>query len=234
MKLLGLIGGMSWENTIEYYKIINKMVKERLGGWNSAKLLLYSVNFEDILRLEEQEKWGKLTEIFIPIASNLEAAGCKALILCSNTIHKIADDIEKAISIPIIHVVDATAENIKLRGINTIGLLGTKYTMEGGFYEERLRQKHGLNVLIPIKAQREYINNAIYQELASGKLLDSTKEEFLKIINQLKREGAEGIILGCTEIPMLIKEDDVELWLFNTLKIHLQSAVEFLLDNRKI
>lgn len=234
MKLLGLIGGMSWENTIEYYKIINKMVKERLGGWNSAKLLLYSVNFEDILRLEEQEKWGKLTEIFIPIASKLEAAGCKALILCSNTIHKIADDIEKAISIPIIHVVDATAENIKLRGINTIGLLGTKYTMEGGFYEERLRQKHGLNVLIPIKAQREYINNAIYQELASGKLLDSTKEEFLKIINQLKREGAEGIILGCTEIPILIKEDDVELWLFNTLTIHMQSAVEFLLDNRKI
>jgi len=232
MKLLGLIGGMSWENTIEYYRIINKMVKERLGGWNSAKLLLYSVNFEEILRLEEQEKWSKLTEIFIPIASNLEAAGCKALILCSNTIHKIADNIEKAISIPIIHVVDVTAEEIKIRGIKAIGLLGTKYTMEGDFYKQRLRQKHGLNVLIPTKAQREYINNAIYQELASGKLLDSTKEEFLKIIYQLKREGADGIILGCTEIPMLIKDEDVELQLFNTLKIHLQSAVEFLLDNR--
>lgn len=229
MKLLGLIGGMSWESTIEYYRIINELVKKRLGSWNSAKLLLYSVNFENIIKLQEQDEWDTLAEIFIQIAENLEFAKCEAIVLCSNTIHKIANSIEGAISIPIIHVVDATANEIKDSGFKTIGLLGTKYTMEGGFYEERLRKKHKLHVLIPKKSHRDYINNAIYKELAMGKILDSTKKTFLGIINELKENGAEGIILGCTEIPLLIKKEDVEIQLFNTLKIHLQSAVDFAL-----
>ncbi len=229
MKLLGLIGGMSWENTIEYYRIINEMVKTRLGGWNSARLLLYSVNFAKILDLEERKKWDSLAGIFVQISKKLESAGCKAVLLCSNTIHKIADDIEDAISIPLIHVVDATAKEIKEKGIKTVGLLGTKYTMEEGFYEDRLRKKHHLKVLIPPEAQRKYINNAIYTELAKSKILDNTKEEFLRIIDNLTHKGAEGIILGCTEIPLLIKGEDTEVPLFNTLKIHLESAVNFLI-----
>jgi aspartate racemase len=230
MKLLGLIGGMSWESTVEYYRVLNEMVKDRLGKWNSAKLLLYSVNFDPVLQLQEKGRWDKLADIFIDIAQRLELVGCGGVVLCSNTIHKIADAIDKAISIPIIHVVDATAEKIKEQGIDTIGLLGTKFTMEGGFYEERLHEKHELNVMTPSKSQREYINSAIYEELAMGKILDTTREEFLSVINQLKERGAEGIILGCTEIPLLIQEDDVDIPLFNTLTIHLRAAVDFALD----
>jgi aspartate racemase len=230
MKLLGLIGGMSWENTIEYYRIINEDVKRRLGGWNSAKLLLYSVNFEEIMNLEEQGDWKKLAKVFIKISKDLESAGFKAIVLCSNTIHKIADEIQKEISIPIIHVVDSTAEAIKEAGVRRVGLLGTKFTMEGGFYEERLEKNHQLNVFLPEKSQRDYINNAIYKELAVGKLIKSTKEEILKMINQLQDNGAEGIILGCTELPLLIKEQDVDLPLFNTLTIHLKSAIDFALN----
>jgi len=230
MKLLGLIGGMSWENTIEYYRIINEDVKSRLGGWSSAKILLYSVNFEEILNLEEQGNWEKLAKIFIKISKNLESAGCKAIVLCSNTIHKIADEIEKEISIPLIHVVDTTAEAIKQAGIRSVGLLGTRFTMEEGFYEKRLRRKHQLKVFLPEKVERDYINNAIYTELAAGKLLKSTKNELLKIINQLKDNGAEGIILGCTELPLLIKENDVDIKFFNTLTIHLKYAVHFALN----
>ena len=230
MKLLGLIGGMSWESTIEYYRILNEMVKDRLGGWNSAKLLLYSVNFDPILQLQEKGRWDKLADIFIDIAQRLEGAGCEGEVLCSNTIHKIASAIEKAISIPLIHVVDATAEKIKEQGIDTIGLLGTKFTMEGDFYGERLHGKHKLSVITPSKSQREYINSAIYEELAMGKILDTTRQEFLSIINQLKEGGAEGIILGCTELPLLIQEKDVDIPLFNTLTIHLRAAINFALD----
>jgi aspartate racemase len=230
MRLLGLIGGMSWESTIEYYRILNEMVKNRLGGWNSAKILLYSVNFDPILRLEEQGEWEKLSEILEDIAKKLESAGCKAMLLCSNTIHKVADSIDDAVSIPLIHIVDATAEHIKEKKIETVGLLGTKFTMEGGFYEERLRKKHHLDVILPSKPQREYINRVIYEELALGKKLDASREEFLRVIGQMKVKGAKGIILGCTEIPLLIKEGDVDVPLFNTLRIHLQAAVEFALE----
>ncbi|TXT63330.1 MAG: putative racemase YgeA [Promethearchaeota archaeon] len=227
MKLIGLIGGMSWESTIEYYKVINSLVNERLGDWNSAKILLYSVNFQEILPLQNSNEWDKIAEEIIDICQNLEIFGCKTIVICSNTMHKIADQIESNISIPIIHVVDETAKAIKEKNLERIGLLGTKFTMEGEFYENRLTDKHGLTVYIPEGRDREYINNAIYTELAKGKFLDSTKEYFLKIIRKLKEKGSQGIILGCTEIPLIIKPEDVDIPLFDTLKIHLEGAVDF-------
>jgi aspartate racemase len=230
MKLLGLIGGMSWESTIEYYRIINELVKERLGGWNCAELLMYSVNFEQIYNLQQQNNWVEVAKILITISKKLERAGCAAIVICSNTAHKIADEIKAELSIPLIHVVDETAKVIHKCEINSIGLLGTKFTMEGEFYINILEKKYGLQVILPEKQQREYINNAIFNEFAQGIFLDSTKAEFLDIIKILERKGAEGIILGCTEIPLLIKQSDVDIQLFNTLTIHLRAAVEFALS----
>ncbi|TFG17209.1 MAG: aspartate/glutamate racemase family protein [Promethearchaeota archaeon] len=230
MKLLGLIGGLSWESTIEYYRIINELVKEKLGGWNSAKLLLYSVNFEEIYTLQQQNKWNEIAEIFIEISKNLEEAGCSAILICSNTAHKIANKIMPRIEIPIIHVVDETAKAIKNSKINTVGLLGTKFTMEGDFYVQILEEKYGLQVIVPDQEQREYINNAIFNEFAQGIFLTSTKTKFLDIIDSLNKKGMQGIILGCTEIPLLIHQEDVEVPLFDTLNIHLRAAVKFILE----
>lgn len=230
MKLLGLIGGMSWESTIEYYRIINEFVKERLGGWNCAEVLMYSVNFEGIYDLQQQNKWTEVAKILINISKKLEIAGCAAVVICSNTAHKIANEIAAEISIPLIHVVDETAKVILNSKLNSIGLLGTKFTMEGDFYINILEKKYGLRVIVPETKQREYINNAIFNEFAQGIFLNSTKTEFLDIIKILEKKGAEGIILGCTEIPLLIKQNDVEIPLFNTLTIHLRAAVEFALS----
>jgi aspartate racemase len=220
---------MSWENTIEYYQIINEMVKERLGGWNSAKIMLYSVNFEEILPLQNNNQWDKIARKMIKISMDLESVGCAAIVICSNSMHNIAEKIEDQISIPLIHVVDETAKAIKNNNLKTIGLLGTKFTMEGGFYVQRLFKKHNITVIVPEPNERDYIHEAIYTEFAVGKFLDSTKDEFLEIIANLKEKGAQGIILGCTEIPMLIKPTDVNIILFDTLRLHLNGAVEFAL-----
>jgi aspartate racemase len=230
MRLLGLIGGMSWENTIEYYRFANELVKSRLGGWNSAKILLYSVNFREILSLQNEEQWDEIAEIILNISKKLETAGSSAILLCSNTMHKIADDIEKSLSIPLIHVIDETAKIIISKNIDTIGLLGTKFTMEDGFYRDRLEKKYNLKVILPDKIERKYINNTIYNEFAKGDFLSSTKQKYLKIIDNLLKRGAEGIILGCTEIPFLIKPKDVKIPLFDTLKIHLRAAINFVLS----
>ena len=230
MKLLGLIGGMSWESTMEYYKIINELVKQKLGSWNSAKLLLYSVNFEQIYTLQQQNKWNEIAEIFIKISKKLEEAGCSAILICSNTAHKIAHKIMSEIDIPLIHVVDETAKAIKISKINTVGLLGTKFTMEGEFYVKMLEGKYGLQVIVPDYEQRGYIDNAIFNEFAQGTFLDTTKAKFLEIVTSLNKRGAQGIILGCTEIPLLIHQNDVELPLFDTLNIHLKAAVKFILE----
>lgn len=229
MKLIGLIGGMSWENTIDYYRIINEMVKKELGEWYSAEILLYSVNFEEVLQLQNQNNWNELVKLMIIICKKLELAGSKAIVICSNTMHKIATEIEAEISIPLINVVDETAKAIKSMNIKTVGLLGTKFTMEGDFYTEKLNEKYEINTLIPDKSEREYIHQAIYQEFAKGKFLESTKEKFLMIIEKLIKKGVEGIILGCTELPMLINSQDVSVPLYDTLKIHLRAAVDFLL-----
>jgi len=231
MKLLGLIGGMSWESTIEYYRVINQMVNDRLGGWNSAKILLYSVNFEEILPLQNNNEWDKITDIASKICARLEKAGCSALIICSNTMHKIADQVQTRISIPLINVIDETAKVIKAKNMKNIGLLGTKFTMEEDFYTHKLKYDYNLNPIVPVEKDRKYIHEAIYNQFAKGLFLDKTKQKFLKIIKNLKDRGSEGIILGCTEIPLLIKQEDVNIPLFDTLEIHLKSAVDFCLTN---
>ena len=230
MKLLGLIAGMSWENTIDYYRIINEMVKERLGEWYSAEILLYSVNFEEVLNLQNQNNWNELIKLMIEISTKLETVGSKAIVICSNTMHKIANEIEAEISIPLINVIDETAKDIKSSKIQTVGLLGTKFTMEGGFYVEKLKKKYKIKCLIPDKVEREYIHNAIYHEFAKGTFLQSTRKEFIMIIENLIKNGAEGIILGCTELPLLIRSQDVKVSLYDTLRIHLKSAVDFSLS----
>ena len=231
MKLLGLIGGMSWENTIEYYRVINQMVNERLRNWNSAKILLYSVNFEEILHLQNNDEWAKIKNIIVNICIKLEKAGCSALIICSNTMHKIADHVQENITIPLINVIDETAKVIKANKIKTIGLLGTKFTMEEEFYFQKLKDKYHLNPIIPIEKERNYIHDAIYNQFAQGIFLNKTKQKFLEIIKNLKEKGSEGIILGCTEIPFLIKQEDVNIPLFDTLQIHIKSAIDFCLIN---
>ena len=231
MKLLGLIGGMSWENTIEYYRVINQMVNERIGSWNSAKILLYSVNFEEILPLQNNNEWDKIKNIILKICIKLEKAGCSALIICSNTMHKIADRVQENITIPLINVIDETAKVIKVNKIKTIGLLGTKFTMEEEFYFQKLKDKYHLNPIIPIEKERNYIHDAIYNQFAQGIFLNKTKQKFLEIIKNLKEKGSEGIILGCTEIPFLIKQEDVNIPLFDTLQIHIKSAIDFCLIN---
>jgi aspartate racemase len=232
MKVLGLIGGMSWENTIEYYRVINQMVNERLGGWSSAKIVLYSVNFEEILPLQNNNEWDKITDIASRICAGLEKAGCSALIICSNTMHKIADQVQKGISIPLINVIDETAKVIRAKNMKNIGLLGTKFTMEEDFYTHKLKHDYNLNPIVPVEKDRQYIHEAIYKQFAKGVFSDKTKQKFLEIIENLKDRGSEGIILGCTEIPLLIKQEDVNIPLFDTLKIHLKSAVDFCLTNK--
>jgi aspartate racemase len=206
------------------------MVKQRLGGWNSANIILYSVNFEEIIRLQNQNKWEELKELMIGICRNLEIFGSEAIVLCSNTMHTIATEIEAAISVPLINVVDEVGKVINSMNIKTVGLLGTKFTMEGSFYSEKLMENYSINSLIPVEGERDYVHKAIYQEFAMGKFLDATKQKFLKIIEKLINNGAEGIILGCTELPILIKTQDVSVPLFDTLQIHLQAAVDFSLS----
>jgi aspartate racemase len=229
MKLLGMIGGMSWENTIDYYKGINEIIKRKKGTWNSAKVLLYSVNFNEILPLQEEGKWDELATIMVNISKTLQNAGAAAIFICSNTMHKVADEIEDNIRIPLIHVIDATAEVIRNLNIKNIGLLGTRFTMEGEFYVKRLTQKHNLHIFLPSKKERDFIHHTIYNEFAKGEFLVKTKQDYLEIIEHLKQDGAEGIILGCTEIPLLIKPDDVEIPTFNTLQLHLNAALDFIL-----
>ena len=230
MKLLGLIGGMSWENTIEYYRILNEMINSKLGGWNSAKIMMYSVNFDEIILLQNNDDWDNILDIFIEICITLEKANCSAIFICSNTMHKIADHVQEKIKIPIINVIDETAKIIKKRKLKTVGLLGTRFTMEGGFYIEKLSKKYNLNPIIPEESNRKYIHNVIYNQFAKGIFLEETKKKVLDIIKNLKKRGAEGIILGCTELPLLIKQKDVDIPLFDTLKIHIKAAVDFCLE----
>ncbi|MBY9015652.1 MAG: amino acid racemase [Candidatus Lokiarchaeota archaeon] len=234
MKLIGLIGGMSWENTIDYYRLINEIVNKRLGTWNSAEILLYSVNFKEVLKLQNQNKWNDLIDLMVIICKKLELAGSKAIVICSNTMHKIAAEIEAEISIPLINVVDETAKVIKSMDIENVGLLGTKFTMEGVFYVEKLMKKYEINTIIPDRIERDYIHKTIYEEFAKGKFLESAKVNFLIIIENLIKKGAEGIILGCTELPMIINSQDVNVPLYDTLRIHLRAAVDYAINDETI
>ena len=230
MKTIGLIGGMSWESSSEYYKIINETVKERLGGLNSAKCIMYSVDFEEIASLQHQGEWEELTRLMIRFAQQLERAGADFIVICTNTMHKMAGEVQDNINIPLLHIADATAERIKQQGLRKPGLLGTKFTMEEDFYKKRLKEKYNLDVMIPSNTDRAVIDSVIYNELCLGILRQSSKEKFKEIIGRLVSNGADGLILGCTEIPLLISQEDVEVPLFDTTTIHSKAAVEFALN----
>ncbi|MGQ9597291.1 MAG: aspartate/glutamate racemase family protein [Thermoproteota archaeon] len=229
MKTIGLIGGVSWESSAEYYRIINEAVKDKLGELHSAKIVMYSVDFEEIARLCHEENWNKVTKILIDAAKRLERAGANCILICANTLHRDADEIQRSVRIPIIHIVDVVAKRIKEKGLRKVGLLGTKFVMEGDFYRKRLIEKHDINVIIPSKKERQIVHDVIYNELYLGKIKQSSKKQLKKIIQNLVARGAKGIILGCTEIPLLVKQRDVKVLLFDTTTIHAISAVEYAL-----
>lgn len=218
---------MSWESSLEYYRIINEQVKEKLGGLHSAKSLMYSVDFYEIEKLQHQGNWSEATKLMIDAAQRLEKGGADFVVICSNTMHKMADDVQKSINIPLLHIADATAEKIRAKGIKKIGLLGTKFTMEEEFYKGRLIEKYGLEVLIPNEEDRKIVHDVIYNELCLGKINQPSKDQFIRIIDGLVGKGAEAVILGCTEIPLLVKQADVKVLLFDTTRIHAESAVEY-------
>ena len=226
LKTIGLIGGMSWESTVTYYKIINETVKEKLGGLHSAKCILYSVDFQEIEECQSNGNWEKSGEILGEAAYNLEKAGADFIVICTNTMHKVVNQIKEKISIPILHIAEMTAEKILEKGLKNIALLGTKYTMEQDFYKSKLIEK-GINVIIPDKNDIEIINEVIYDELCLGTINSDSKKKFLEIVDKLRSKGAEGIILGCTEIGLLIKNEDTDVPLFDTAIIHAEQAAMY-------
>ncbi len=223
LKTIGLIGGMSWESTVTYYKIINEIVKEKLGGLHSAKCILYSIDFQEIEECQANGNWEKSGEILGEAANNLEKAGADFIVICTNTMHKVINQIKEKISIPILHIAEMTAEKILEKGLKNIALLGTKYTMEQDFYKSKLIEKE-INVIIPDKNDIEIINKVIYDELCLGIINSNSKKKFLEIVDKLRSKGAEGIILGCTEIGLLIKNEDTDVPLFDTAVIHAEEA----------
>lgn len=226
LKTIGLIGGMSWESTVTYYKIINETIKEKLGGLHSAKCILYSVDFQEIEECQANGNWEKSGEILGEAAYNLEKAGADFIVICTNTMHKVVNQIKEKISIPILHIAEMTAEKILEKGLKNIALLGTKYTMEQDFYKSKLIEK-GINVIIPDKNDIEIINKVIYDELCLGSINSNSKKKFLEIVDKLRNKGAEGIILGCTEIGLLIKNEDTDVPLFDTAIIHAEQAAMY-------
>ena len=230
MRTIGMIGGMSWESSIEYYRIINQAVKESLGELHSAKSLMYSVDFAEIEMLQREGRWEEATQDMIDAARRVEAGGADFLIICTNTMHKMAEEVQKKIGIPLLHIADATAQVIKARGIRRVGLLGTRFTMQGDFYRGRLVEKHNLEVIIPDIPDMEIVHRVIYDELVLGRIEPASKAEYLRIIAGLAEAGAEGIILGCTEIGLLVSQADSRLPLFDTTRIHAMAAVQFALQ----
>ncbi len=230
MKTIGLIGGMSWESTLEYYRILNQTVKEKLGGLHSAKCVLYSVEFAEIELLQREGRWREAAQCMVEAGRALEAAGADFIVLCTNTMHKLAPEIEAGVNLPLLHIADATAEAVKAAGIRRVGLLGTRFTMEQDFYKDRLSGKHGLEVLIPAAADRETVHNVIYNELCLGVVKQESRAKFSRIIDALAAAGAQGVILGCTEIESLVRLQDSALPLFATTRIHAEAAVEYALN----
>lgn len=229
MKTIGLIGGMSWESSLEYYRIVNETVKEKLGGLHSCKCLMYSVDFGVIEALQHQNKWDELTKLMIEAAQNLKHGGADFIVICTNTMHKMAPEIEHATGLNVLHIADVTGAAISKNQIQKVGLLGTRFTMEGDFYKKRLKDNYDIEVIIPEDADRQIIHDIIYNELCLGIIKDDSRQKYIDIINKLCANGAEGIILGCTEIPLLIKQSDVLIPVYDTTKIHAESAVDFAL-----
>jgi aspartate racemase len=223
---------MSWESSIEYYRIINQTVKTRLGGLHSAKSVMVSVDFAEIEALAHQGKWNEVAKLLIAAAQNVQNGGADFVIICTNTMHKLADEVQKRIHIPLFHIADATAQRIKSQGLKKIGLLGTKFTMEEGFYKDRLTKQHGLEVMIPTQPERDTVNRVIFDELCLGQIRQASKDEYMRIIDHLVQRGAEGVILGCTEISLLVGQEDSSIPLFDTTQIHAVAAVEYALASR--
>lgn len=223
MKTIGLIGGMSWESTVTYYQLVNETVREKLGGLHSAKLLLYSVDFAEIEKCQANGQWEKSAQLLADAAKSLEKAGADFIVICTNTMHKVAPEIQEQIRIPILHIADATADALIQAGISKVALLGTKYTMTQDFYKEKLIAR-GISVLIPNAADIELVNKVIYSELCLGILSDASRKQYQRIIAQMKESGAEGVILGCTEIGLLIHQEDSVLPVFDTTQIHAERA----------
>ncbi len=228
MKTIGLIGGMSWESSVVYYELINKKVREKLGGFHSAKSIMVSVDFAEIEQLQHRNDWDTLNKQMVTAAQQLERAGADLFILCTNTMHLCSEEMIKNTSIPFLHIAKVTAEKIIAQNIKKVALLGTKFTMEKDFYKGILTE-YGIEVLIPNEADRAMVHRVIYQELVQGKIINQSKKEYQKIIKELESRGAEGVILGCTEIPLLIQATDVDIPIFDTTKIHAESAVDFAL-----
>ncbi|WP_145489957.1 aspartate/glutamate racemase family protein [Yersinia rohdei] len=233
MKILGLIGGMSWESTIPYYRMINQQVKEQLGGLHSAKIILYSVDFHEIEQLQAKGDWHTAAKVLSDAAVSLKRAGAEVIVVCTNTMHKVADDIEAASGLPLLHIADATAAQIKQQGINKIGLLGTRYTMEQDFYRGRLAEQHDIEVITPDSIDREIINRIIYEELCLGIITETSRQEYRRIIGKLEQQGVQGIIFGCTEITLLVNAQDAQVPVFDTTAIHAKTAAEYALKFNK-
>ena len=229
MKTIGLIGGMSWESSLEYYRILNETTKSKLGGLHSARSIMYSVDFAEIEALQHQDRWDEAAWLMVAAAQSLERAGADFVVLCTNTMHKLANQIQSNIGIPFLHIADATAEKIQAAGLRTIGLLGTRFTMEHDFYRGRLIDKYGLNVLLPDREDREIVHQVIYDELVLGMVKQESREQYIRIMEKLVQAGAEGIILGCTEIELLVHDGDSQIPLFPTTRIHAIAAVEYAL-----
>ncbi|MBC8321649.1 MAG: aspartate/glutamate racemase family protein [Bacteroidetes bacterium] len=231
MKTLGLIGGMSWESSAVYYELINKKVKEALGGFHSCKSIMVTVDFAEIEKLQHQNEWEVLDRMMAHSAKQLEAAGADIVVLCTNTMHLCSHAIIDNISIPFLHIAEATGLDIKNKNLKKVGLLGTKFTMEKDFYKEYILNNFGIEVIIPSDEEREKVHNIIYQELVHGMIKNDSREIYKKIIKNLEQRGAEGVILGCTEIPLLISDSDVDIHVFDTTTIHAGKAVEWALSD---
>ncbi|WP_119968605.1 aspartate/glutamate racemase family protein [Shewanella japonica] len=229
MKTIGLLGGMSWESTSNYYKAINQGIKASLGGLHSAKICLFSVNFAEIESLQHQGDWQQTAEILSNAAKSVEAGGADCLLICTNTMHKVAEEVQRAISIPLLHIADATASTLLLDGVRTVGLLGTQFTMSQDFYKGRLTEEHGIDVIVPNETQQEMIHHIIYSELCLGEIKESSRHQYLEIIDDLYQQGAQAVILGCTEIALLVQQLDTQVPLYDTTQIHAASAVKFAL-----
>ena len=223
MKTIGLIGGMSWESTVTYYQLINETVKKELGGLHSGKILMYSVDFAEIEEYQAKGQWDKSAQVLADVAVRLEQAGADFIVICTNTMHKVAPQIQEKIRIPILHIAEATAEALKEAGITKVGLLGTKYTMTQDFYKAKLVEA-GIEVVIPNETGVEIVNNVIYNELCLGIIKEESRQKFLEIIAQLGRDGAQGVILGCTEIGLLVKQENTSMPVFDTTQIHAVKA----------
>jgi len=227
VKTIGLLGGMSWESTLLYYQLLNEGVRNRLGGLHSAKIIMHSMNFAEIEAFQVKGEWQAAGEQLAAAANGLEAAGAEMVLICTNLMHKVAPLIERRITVPLLHIADATGTKIKVSGMKRVGLLGTRYTMEDDFYRQRLHEGFGIEVVIPTADERALVHRVIFAELCCGELTDQSRRDFQKIIENLSHRGAEGVILGCTEIPLLIKPEDTELPLFNTAALHAEFALEY-------